>query len=264
MNSQCEKAIAAYLAYLEGQFLLVPDEEGCLLVTPFARHDGEYIELRLVETAPGEVVITDDCGTSDYLFLSGLKLEGNDDYLKEANSIANRYAVDFDFGSSELSVKIPQAEVGDGLHRLVSAAVSVGDLLYKRQHRRVSTFADEVEAFLVDHELPVTKRFEVQGHSSLHSITFYINGRYNWLAEPLSVRSKDAAKTRGKLIAFQWMDIRNAGHEYFQTVILDDRHDQMEKIWDDEDVARPIYDYSDRVLPWSERERLPSLLRSRS
>lgn len=258
MRPQCEKAIAEYLACLQENFIIVTDGPECLLVTPFARLDGEYIELRVFEKPSGEVVITDDCSTSDYLFLNGLTLEGNDELIKEAGYIAFRHQVDF--VSSELLVTVPESQIGDGLHRLISATLAVSDLVYKRRHRTISTFNDEVENFFLSHDIPVARNFEVVGLASTHNITFYLDSKYNWLVEPLSVLSVQAARNRGKLIAYQWMDIENAGHRYTCTVILDDSKDQWEKFWSREDLAKPVFDYSDVVFRWSEIDLLPNRL----
>ncbi len=258
MRPQCEKAIAEYLACLKQNFIVVPDGPECLLVTPFTRMDGEYIELRVIEKPSGEVVITDDCSTSDYLFLNGLTLEGNDDLIKEAGYIASTHQVDLI--SSELVVAAPESQIGDGLHRLISATLAIGDLIYKKRHRAISTFNDEVEKFLLSHDILPANNYEVQGRSSIHNVTFYINSRFNWLVEPLSVLSVQTASNRGKMIAYQWMDIKNAGHRYTNTVILDDSRGQWDNFWVREDLAKPVFDYSDMVFRWSEIDLLPKSL----
>lgn len=230
------------------------------MVTPFSWHNGDSIELRLIEQGNGRVSITDESGTSDYLFLSGMALEDSDDLIKKAVHVAFRHGVHFDVSSSALYVEVADDAVGSGLHKLLSAVVEVGDLIHRQKPYTVATFADEVEGFLVEHDIGVARNLEVQGRSTLHSITFYINGRHQWLAEPISATSKDAARTRSKLVAYQWLDIKNAGHQFICVAILDDRRGQVQRLWADEGLVRPIFDYSDIVFEWSRRETLPGRL----
>jgi hypothetical protein len=246
---------------LQTSFDILPHDNGCRLIIPFTRQDGGYIEFILSQKAPGEVRITDDCGTSDYLFLNGLTLEANDELLGDAENIATRHHVSF--VSSELSVTVREEKIGDGLHRLISAALELGDLIYKRRQRAISVFDEEVEAFFLSREIPVERRYDIRGKTATHNVGFYINGQFNWLAEALSIRSVQSARTRGRLIAFQWLDIRNLVKEkYTYTVILDDRQSQKEEFWGREDLAKPVFDYSTFVFYWSEIDRLPEELRS--
>jgi hypothetical protein len=198
--------------------------------------------------------------TSDYLFLSGLTIEDNEGHLSDARSAAMRFGVDFI--NSELSITVSTERIGEGLHKLLSATVSVGDLLYKRRHRRISTFDEEVESFFLAHDISTRSGYEVQGKTAIHKVKFYINGRFSWLVEPLSANSTSTAKNKGRLIAFQWLDIQNLAEDRFTyVVVLDDRQDQRQRIWSHERLARPVFDYSTHVFYWSEVRQLPRVLR---
>lgn len=262
MEALCEKTITEYLSHLGSQFVLLPDDDGCRIVTPFERQDGEFIEVRIAEQNGGRVLLTDDSATSDYLFVNGLHLEGNDALFKEAGHVARRCGAVLDMASSELFVRGPAIDVGAGLHRLIMAIISVGDLLYRRTHRSISTFDDEVEAFFLDLGVMPQKRFDVYGQSSIHSITFYVNSSRQWLVEPVSVMSKSAAKNKARLLAFQWMDIKNVTDSYQCVAILDDRERQMEQFWTDEEISGPLVEYSDIVVEWAQRSTIASRLLS--
>jgi hypothetical protein len=260
MEAVCEKAIAEYLSHLNSQFVILPDRDGCRLVTPFERQDGESIEVRVTERADGQLLLTDDGMTSDYLFLSGVNLESSDSLFQEASGVAQRYGVTLDMASSEIFLMIPAVNVGSGLHQLMSAIVAVGDMLFKRAHRSISTFDDEVEGFFLERNIVPQKRLEVRGQSALHTITFYVNGQRRWLLEPVSVMSRNTARNRARLLAFQWMDIKNITDAYRCIAILDDRQRQMELFWADHDVAGPLFEYSDVVVEWSQRDILAAQL----
>ena len=96
MHPRCEKAVIEYCTFIQEQFIILPDATGCRLVTPFSWHNGDSIELRLIEKENGRVLITDESGTSDYLFLSGMALEDSDELTKKAVYIAFRHGVQFD------------------------------------------------------------------------------------------------------------------------------------------------------------------------
>lgn len=254
----CARAVSEYLAYLQTTFEVLPSSDGCRLVTPFTYQDGRCIELVVSKEASGRLAIRDDCTTVDYLFLNGLTTDG-EEFLEDALAIAIGHRVEF--VDSELRVVIPEAEIGDGLHRLLSAAVALGDLIHKRRQRPISLFEEEVEAFFASHNIPVERRYRIQGKTAVHRVNFYINGRHRWLAEALSVRTAPSARTQGRLLAFQWLDIRNlVGDHYTYTVILDDKEGQMEKFWSRPHLARPVFDYSTYVFLWSEIEKLPEAL----
>jgi len=147
MQHQYEDAITEYFANLPDNFIVMIDGSDYRLVTPFARLDGEYIELRVCKKSVGEIVITDDYSTSDYLFLNGLTWKGNAELIQEVQRITCHYQVDFI--ASELLVTVAAFQIGAGLHRLLAATLALSDLVYKRRCRTTHIFSTEVESIFL-------------------------------------------------------------------------------------------------------------------
>lgn len=79
-----------------------------------------------------------------------------------------------------------------------------------------------------------------------------LNSGRNVLLETLSAASNSAALSSARLMAFKWIDIRELDNKYSRWTMIDDSENQGE-IWSSERVSMILSNYSDRIIPWSQR-----------
>ena len=121
------QVVPAYLRQLSNDFEMSQTDNGCFVLTPFLRPDGEAIQLQ-VETGPDGNVRLSDMGDSlGYLYVNGLTLSNS--VMESAQRISRGFGVTL--SRNELSVESDDQAVGDALHRLIQAALAVTELIHK-------------------------------------------------------------------------------------------------------------------------------------
>ena len=253
----CGTVVETYLQFLSSEFTIVPREDECLIVTPALRPDNEYIEL-VIKPENGNVFrVTDECRTLDYLYLNGLNLERNTKLYNYAAKLADQRGVRL--SSSELFAVAESRMLGAAIHALLDATQAITYLIYRRSHRSRPTFKDEVEVYLISHEVIYHPGSIVQGKANVHKVSFHINSRRNLLVEPLTASTLSSARQKAKLWAYQCLDIRAVAPHYRHAAVIDDSKDKWETLWSDDEVRKPLKDYSDYIIRWSNKTQLIDL-----
>jgi len=73
MTNRCNAVIDNYIGWLSNNFIVTNARDNCIITIPYKRPDGDFIEVKLVEEG-GKSYLTDNGGTYDYLFISGMDL----------------------------------------------------------------------------------------------------------------------------------------------------------------------------------------------
>ena len=255
MIALCREALEQLSTNLKEGFGFEPTETGCMLITPFLRSDNEHIEIELV-AENGKLIITDNCETSDYLFVNGLDPERSRAIQRQIKQIAARFSVTWSAG--ELFNECDLNEVGPSFWRVLNAVQEASSLIHKRMHKLQPTFDEQVEKELIAHELPYESNFEVPGKSRVHRFRFYLNDQRNSLVEPITATSPNAAQGKAERLAFQWVDgSEKAGRPYRKIAVVDDVSESS--IWT-QDVLSILKTYSDYVVFWTNRSQLLGVL----
>ena len=145
MEKLCQEAVRSYTDLLCGSFEIVSVAGGCLLVTPFQRQDGEFIELEMCLLNDGKLKLTDNGDTIGYLWVSGLNIRRRG-MRKIFGEIASRYGVEV--SNDEISKLSSRETIGQDIDKMLRAVQDVSYLIYKREFRGVATFDEEVEKFI--------------------------------------------------------------------------------------------------------------------
>ncbi len=120
-----DEMLSEYLGRLAGDFDITPSENGCLVLTPFCRPDGKPIGVDVASLPDGRVRISDRGGSFGYLYLNGLPFSRP--ALDSVERIADSFGVTC---ANEVLVAVSDAaSVGDTLHRVIQAAMSVTALV---------------------------------------------------------------------------------------------------------------------------------------
>ena len=110
-----------YPARLSRDIEAIPSKNGCCLLTPFVRPDGEAIGLEIVSLSGGDFRLSDMGDTMGYLYVNGLMADiAAPDY---AASVAGVYGVSWD--GNVFSVECCADEVGGAVHNLIQCIMVI-------------------------------------------------------------------------------------------------------------------------------------------
>lgn len=257
MNSQpnCHAIVSEYIAHLASDFEVEPyNEKGCHVITPFLRPDGDIIEFFVLQESDGTVRLSDEGQTFDWLFLAGAEVETSESRQSIAEGFAAQYGISLEGGI--FSLELDPSRIYFGVHRFITALTSVQHIILTRRPKARLTFRDEVENYLIDNQVDHETFFTVLGRTMEHRIDFYLNSNRNMLIETLSANDFSSARERVVKVAFEWIDIREGGWDYQRVSLVDDTEDKWDRLWSDERISRSLQNYSDSIIPWSQRVRL--------
>jgi hypothetical protein len=251
MDKFCETAISALIDKLGSLFKITPIESGCIITTPYLRSDNEAIEIEIIQQ-PNNYLITDGCETIDYLFVNGLSVWRSREISRMLKHIQERWGVQV--SHDEISRTTDMENIGSAMYSILGAIQDVSYLIYKKQHKVPVTFDDEVEKYLIGHEIRYDTNFRVAGKTRERNFKFHINGTGHALIHPLSATSPHSAIVKAERLAFWWVDIRDLLPEYYKIAIIDDVGSKKE-FWETETV-KELKEYSDELVQWSDCEYL--------
>lgn len=254
----CDIAVQKFIENMKSEFETYPVEDRCCIVTPFYYPNFGAIEFFLSEVGD-RVLLSDEGETLNMLFVSGITIEKNKDLYKEAKRIASSYGVEL--SNSDISVISSPSELGTASQNLISAIQAIAFLIYKRRNVEQATFDDEVEKLLISHEVKYDFNYIVRGQANRNKIKFHVNSNKNLLIEPVSAATIQGARSKAKLVAFKWFDIRSVNKKLRFISIVDDRDEKWDSLWSDDEAKNTITTYSDEVIRWTiEQDKLVDLL----
>lgn len=248
---ECGEAIARYLATLTEEFQVVPDGDGCVLVTPFVRPDGEGIEIELTILENGAASLSDMGSTMSYLYVNGLTLSRS--LMDQAKSIARGHGVQIQ--RNALTTSMGQDSAGQSIHGLIQATLEISGLIHKRRPNSRVQFNDEVESFILQSGATYDVGFKVDGQRESHTIKFHVNSGKNLLIQPVSAAAEAAARTWTERLAYRFADIRLRDVKWRPVAVLDDRSARAQ-VWTNHALT-PVKEYA---MKWSQQDEITSLL----
>ena len=260
----CASVVSQYIQRLQADFEATKSDNGCFLLTPFERPDGEGIELKLESLPNGNIRISDMGDTISYLFVNGLPL--GKPVMDRVKYIAAKHAVSFEH--STIQAEIRPESAGDALHELIQAVLAATDLIQTRQSRppRRVKLDIHIESLIKRSGATYETNYKVPGAHEKHEFRFRINSGRNLLLQPIAARSASKAHNLAERWAYRFMDVIRSNAKWRPIAVLDDRtprvnEDTTDKsrsqlIWTPDAVA-PIQEYA---IPWSDSPKLAELL----
>ena len=126
---RCADLVNEYLGSLRSSFEVISDNDKCILITPFTRPDGDYVEIE-AETLPDGSLRFSDMGESvAFLHVSGLKLSRT--IIDDVRRVAKMNDVGVE--RYELEARSLPGESGEAIHNLIQTALAVADFIQRRR-----------------------------------------------------------------------------------------------------------------------------------
>lgn len=267
-TSACIGVVNKYLERLSSDFNVTPSDNGCFLLTPFSRPDGEGIELELETLPDGNISISDMGDTTGYLFVNGLTMSKA--MTDRAKFISRCYGVSFD--GYTLAIETQPDSAGDALHELIQAVLAVTDLIQMRRSTkpRVVRFDDAVESVIRHSGATYHTKYKISGRLEDHTFAFHVNSGRNLLVQPITAANASDAHAMAERWAYRFYDVTQSNGIWRPYAVLDDRAEHLNAqgvllsrervIWTPRAIA-PISEYA---ITWAERDKLAALLEGKT
>ncbi|MGH8628638.1 MAG: DUF1828 domain-containing protein [Gammaproteobacteria bacterium] len=173
MTTDAELIVNSYLSWIRnGVTVDALNDEVTELTTPFVDRHNDHLQVYAERRAPDMFLLSDD----GYI-LSELKSSGVETHGSRREAIIKDLLVGHGvrLEGRELQTDATTANLGQKMHNLVQAMLSVDDMFILAQPTVQSIFIEEVAQFLYDRDIRAIKAAKFAGRSGLdHLISFVI------------------------------------------------------------------------------------------
>ena len=264
----CAKVVNQYIQRLQADFEATKSDNGCFLLTPFNRPDGEGIQLEIESLPSGNIRISDMGDTIGYLFVNGLTI--GKPVMDRVKYISARHGVSLEH--STIKAEIRPESAGDALHEIIQAILAATDLIQTRRSKnpRRTKLDIQVEALIRYSGTAYENNYEVLGEHERHKFRFHLNSGRNLLLQPLAAPNASDAHILAERWAYRFMDVISSDDRWQPFAVLDDRRTKThtdalqafntQLIWTPRAIA-PIQEYA---IPWSDKPKLAELIAQNS
>jgi hypothetical protein len=170
-KKECEEMIEAYVAWLRKGLTVESLENACELTTPFLDRHNDHLQIYAVKK-DGKIVLSDDGYILSDLRTSGLELV-TPKRKAVLESVLNGFGVKME--GNQLLVEASQRNIGQRLHILIQAMLTVNDMFVMAQPRVATFFWEDVRMFFDNNDIRYSPRVKVAGKSGFdNAIDFLI------------------------------------------------------------------------------------------
>lgn len=173
MTTDAELLVSSYLSWIRNDVEANPlDDVVTELTTPFVDRHNDHLQVYAERRSPDAFLLTDD----GYV-LSELKSIGVETHGSRREEIIRELLVGHGvrLEGRELQTDATTANLGQRIHNLVQAMLSVDDMFVLGQPAVRSVFLEEVAQFLSDRDIRHVKAAKFAGRSGLdHLVSFVI------------------------------------------------------------------------------------------
>ncbi len=251
-REECEKLIDAYLSWLRKGLSVERLNGACELTTPFLDRHNDHLQIYAVKEN-GKIILSDDGYILADLRTSGLEMT-TPKRKAVLDSVLNGLGVKSD--DKRLYIEASQRNVGQRLHCLVQAMLTINDMFVMAQPRVASFFWEDVRAFLEANEVRYSPRVKIAGRSGFdHAIDFLVPKSRSMPERFIQAINAPNKNTIGTYL-FALGDTREArGADSEAYAFLNDAHREVGG-----DVLEALEAYEVKPALWSRRDDYASAL----
>ena len=235
-----------YLSWLREQFHSRKIGEYVEIVTPFLDFNNDHLAIYVRKESDDKLWLTDDGYVINEWSLIGCDIN-TPARQKIAGTILNRYGVKFE--DDELVVECSLAEFPAKKHMLLQAMLSINDMFMLSRRSITSIFAEEVAAFLDEHEVRYTEDVQFTGKSGFVQTFDFAIPRSKRAPERLMKVINNPTKSQVELAIFAWDDISSMRTRAVRMLVfLNDSEKAVSA-----DIVSALENYDITSLLWSKK-----------
>jgi hypothetical protein len=219
------------------------------ITTPFVDRHNDNLQIYAEHRSPDVVLLTDDGYIVAELKSAGVETRGTKRQELVSRILAGHGV---NLVGSELQVEAGTKNIGQRIHNLIQAMISLDDMFMLATPTVQSIFAEDVGDFLDEHDVRYTSNVKFSGRSGLdHLVDFVIPKSKNAPERVLQVLNSPR-RDRVDSLLFGVSDtkaLRGGGSSYYALVNDSRRTVQPE-------ILQALAEYSVEARAWSSRDDL--------
>jgi hypothetical protein len=254
MNNNADLLVESYLSWIRdhisGKSL---NESISELTTPFLDRHNDFIHVYAEKQAPGRFLLTDDGYIIAELRSSGVESRGS---RREEliHRLITGYGVSLEGG--ELQTVATLDDLGQRLHNLVQAMLSVDDMFVLAQPTVQGLFIEDVAKFLDDRDIRYTPQAKFSGKSGLDHLMDFVIPKSRRAPERIVQVVNSPRRDRVENLLFAINDTRDTrgADTQFYALINDTKRGVAA------DIVEAFTRYSVTAHSWSHRDEIVEAL----
>lgn len=242
---QIHDLLNRYWAWLREQTSTREAGEWVEVTTPFLDRHNDHLQI-YVKHDGGHYILSDD----GYI-IQDLRYAGCDLASKRRQEILRTTLNGFGVQTDEdaLVVHATVSDFPSRKHNLVQAMLAVNDLFYLAPATVVSLFLEDVEEWLVQHEIRFVPRVKFTGRSGYDHFFHFVIPSSRSAPERVVEAINRPTRERAESVAFAWHDTRDArAADSVAYAMLNDTENPPPR-----EVLEALKSYDVRPVLWSER-----------
>jgi len=250
MSSDADQVVHSYLSWIRhGVSAIKLDERISELTTPFLDRHNDHLQVYAERLGADQFLLTDDGYIISELKSSGVERRG-DRRRNLFQDLLNGYGVEL--AGNELRVEANSSNLGQRVHSLVQAMLSLDDMFVLAQPQIQSLFLEDVARFLDEAEVRYSPRAKFAGKSGLDHLVDFVIPKSKEAPERIVQVINAIRRDRVESLLFAASDMRAArGVTVSYFVLVNDSRREVPP-----DILNAFAAYDVRAQPWSRRAEL--------
>lgn len=250
MSSDANQVVDSYLSWIRhGVSAIKLDERTSELTTPFLDRHNDHLQIYAERLDVDLFLLTDDGYIISELKSGGVERRG-DRRRSLFQDLLSGYGVEL--AGNELRVEASSSNLGQRVHNLVQAMLSLDDMFVLAQPQAQSLFLEDVARFLDEAEVRYSPRAKFAGKSGLDHLVDFVIPKSKEAPERILQVVNSARRDRVESLLFAASDMRAArGIEVSYIALVNDSKREVPP-----DILNAFAAYDIHAQPWSRRAQL--------
>lgn len=219
-ESEANAIVDGYANQLRRDMEVVQQGDGFCVVTPMLNRNNDFMNVYLSDAPSRGIVVSDMGETIADLEMSGFKMTAQ--RSEKLREIINGFGVSIK--GAELYVSGSRDDIASRMNMLIQAMASVDDMYLLSQASIRQFFAEDVGAWMIDHEISVVEGPSFTGRSGLPQKFDYAIGKSRRSPERLIKTVNNPTIGGIRNVLFGWEDVKQSRRDSKGFVFLNTKN----------------------------------------
>ncbi|MBI2060376.1 MAG: DUF1828 domain-containing protein [Nitrospirae bacterium] len=244
---ECEQLVESYVEWIKKGLSVAQLQDACELTTPFLDRHNDHLQI-YAQKKDGKILITDD----GYI-LADLETSGMDLLTPKRRAVLETMLKGYGVRMEEdrLIVDATPRNLGQRIHSLVQAMLSINDMFVMAQPRVSGFFWEDVRGFLDENRIRYSPRVKISGRSGFDQAIDFLIPKSQSRPERLIQAINTPSKNTIGFYLFSLSDTREARVDASEAYAF--LNDQDRKVGGEIMDALQVYEV--KPVIWSGRQQ---------
>ncbi len=250
MSVEADLILGSYSKWLKNASKVEVLENGATeLTTPFLDRHNDHLQIYAEKRSPDLFLLTDD----GYI-VAELKSSGVDSRGPRREELLGRLLAGHGVAlrESELQIEASVSNLGQRIHSLVQAMISVDDMFMLAQLTVQGIFTEDVSKFLDDHDVRYTPQVKFSGRSGLDHLIDFVIPKSKSAPERVLQVLNTPRRDRVDSLLFAISDTKpSRSNDVAYYALVNDSRRKVQP-----EILHALAEYSVKARTWSDRDEL--------